>query len=100
MREYALYNWSDDVTRFREDLGVIGTRMARMARRSLETTFDDGRFTNVVRELLVECCDPLYRKSCFEGRRFVRELGTSGESLKDARRFSRAMSPLIQEVFS
>jgi hypothetical protein len=88
------------VTCFREGFGVVGTWPAGPGRRSLETAFDDGRFTGVVRELLVEYCDPLYRKSCLEGRRFVWELETSEEPLEDVRRFPRAMSPLIREVSS
>ena len=97
--EYAPESWGEeDVARFRRSLEMIGSRLPRDTLLSLESAFDDGRFTDVVRELLVAYYDPLYQRSSVEGRRFVYELRTSSEPLKDARRFVRAMNRVIREV--
>jgi hypothetical protein len=64
----------------------------------LERAFDDGRFTDVVRDLLVEYYDPLYQRSCVEGRRFVWEFETSSDPDEDARRFVSGMARVIEEV--
>lgn len=99
LREYAPECWdADDVARFRASLGLIGARLPRETLVSLETAFDDGRFTDVVRELLVSYYDPLYQKSSVEGRHFVWEFQTSPDPLADARRFVRMASRSIQEV--
>jgi hypothetical protein len=37
----------------------------------LERAFDDGRFTDVVKGLLAEYYDPLYTRSCVDGRDFA-----------------------------
>ena len=42
--------------------------------------------------------DPLYQRSCVEGRRFVCEFETSPDPTQDARRFVRNMARLIREV--
>lgn len=101
LREYAPERWEeDDKARFRRSLELIGARLSRAAYLSLESAFDDGRFTDVVRQLLVDYYDPLYQRSSVEGRRFIWELETSSEPLEDARRFARGMSRLIPEVLS
>ena len=75
LSEYAPEGWDEeDVARFRRSLQMIGSRLPRSTYLSLETAFDDGRFTDVVQGLLIEYYDPLYQKSCVEGRRFVLEL--------------------------
>ena len=101
MHEYAPAGWDvEDITHFRRSLQMIGARLPRSTYLSLETAFDDGRFTDVVRELLVAYYDPMYQRSSIEGRRFVYELPTSLDPLKDARRFIRGISPVIREVLS
>jgi tRNA 2-selenouridine synthase len=99
MREYAPENWdADDVQSFRKSLGTIASRVPRETSVSLETAFDDGRFTDVVRELLVDYYDPLYQRSCVEGRHFMLEFETGPDPAEDARRFARSMARLIEEV--
>jgi hypothetical protein len=87
-----------DVGRFRHGLRLIGARLPRKTLVSLETAFDDGRFTDVVKGLLVEYYDPLYMRSCVEGRDFVLEFETSPDPAQDARRFAREAARLIGEV--
>ena len=65
---------------------------------SLETAFDDGRFTDVVQGLLVEYYDPLYERSCVEGRHFAFEFETGPDPILDARRFAQNMARLMREV--
>jgi tRNA 2-selenouridine synthase len=99
LREYAPEGWDTlDTERFRRSLELISTRLPRHTFLSLETAFDDGRFTDVVQGLLVEHYDPLYQRSCVEGRRFVLEFETSSDPAQDARRFARNMARLIREV--
>jgi tRNA 2-selenouridine synthase len=99
MREYAPEGWDRlDIDRFRRSLELIAARLQRQTVSSLETAFDDGRFTDVVQGLLVEYYDPLYQRSCMEGRRFVIEFETSPDPAQDARRFARSMARLIREV--
>jgi hypothetical protein len=64
----------------------------------LERAFDDGRFTDVVQGLLVEYYDPLYERSCVEGRHVVLEFDTGPDPISDARRFAQNMARLIREV--
>ncbi|MCL5735379.1 MAG: tRNA 2-selenouridine(34) synthase MnmH [Actinobacteria bacterium] len=97
--EYGPEKWTEsDVVRFRRSLGVIGARIPRKTLVSLETAFDDGRFTDVVRELLVQYYDPLYERSCVEGRRFLWEFETGVDPAEDAQRFARDIARLIEEV--
>ena len=99
MREYAPDTWDEaDVERFRSGLRVIGGRLPRKTMLSLETALDDGRLTDVVGGLLVDYYDPLYQRSCVEGRHFVLEFATSPDPLQDARRFVRDAARLIREV--
>lgn len=99
MQEYAPEGWdATDVASFRRGLGMIAPRVSRETFVSLETAFDDGRFIDVVRELLVGYYDPLYQRSCVEGRRFVAELEIGADPAEDARRFVRIMARLIEEV--
>lgn len=97
--EYAPDGWNTaDIERFRRSLELIGARLPRKTYLSLETAFDDGRFTDVVQGLLVEYYDPLYERSCVEGRRFALEFETGPDPILDARRFAQNMARLIREV--
>ncbi len=99
VEEYAPQGWDEaDVARFRRGLGVIGGRLAPGTLVSLESAFDDGRFTDVVTGLLVGYYDPLYWKSCVDGRDFVLEFQTSSDPTQDALRFADAAASLIKEV--
>jgi tRNA 2-selenouridine synthase len=99
LREYAPEGWGRvDAERFRRGLELISARLARRTLLSLETAFDDGRFIDVVQGLLAEYYDPLYQRSCLEGRRFVLEFETGLDPVQDARRFAQNMARLIREV--
>jgi tRNA 2-selenouridine synthase len=99
MEEYAPETWDENEVRsFRKSLGLIGARLSPDKLASLETAFDDGRFTDVVRDLLVDYYDPLYQRSCVEGRRFVWEFETGADPVEDARRFVSGIARLIEEV--
>ena len=101
VREYAPETWSvEDVERFRRSLAIISARLPRDTARSLETAFDDGRFTDVVKGLLVAYYDPLYLRSSVEGRDFVIEFQTSSDPNRDARRFAHEIVRVIGKVFS
>ncbi len=98
VREYAPETWGEaDVADFRRALRSIGRRVSRATVVSLETAFDDGRFTDVVAGLLVEYYDPLYRRSCVDGRDFAFEFETSPDPAQDARRFVHCAARLIGE---
>jgi tRNA 2-selenouridine synthase len=99
MREYQPESWDDaDRDRFLRGLRLIGDRLPREIVVALETAFADGRFTDVVGGLLAEYYDPLYQRSCVEGRRFVLEFETTTDPANDARRFVAGMARLMQEV--
>ena len=99
MREYAPESWDDvDRERFLRSLHLIAARLPRETVVSLETAFADGRFTDVVEELLTDYYDPLYQRSCVEGRRFVLEFETTSDPANDARRFAADMARLIREA--
>jgi tRNA 2-selenouridine synthase len=99
LREYSPDTWDTaDRDRFRRSLELIATRLPRETVVSLETAFADGRFTDVVRGLLTDYYDPLYRRSCVEGRRFVLEFETTSDTARDARRFADSMARLIREA--
>jgi tRNA 2-selenouridine synthase len=99
LREYAPESWGTaDAERFRRSLELIAARLPRQTFLSLETAFDDGRFTEVVQGLLLEYYDPLYQRSCVEGRRFLLEFDTGPDPAEDARRFAQNMARLIREV--
>jgi tRNA 2-selenouridine synthase len=99
MAEYAPTGWDGiDIEQFRRSLELIGKRLPRQTYLSLERAFDDGRFTDVVQGLLVEYYDPLYERSCVEGRHFVLEFDTGPDPISDARRFAQNMARLIREV--
>jgi tRNA 2-selenouridine synthase len=96
MSEYAPESWDDaDRERFLRGLRLIAGRLSRERVASLETAFGDGRFTDVVGGLLTHYYDPLYRRSCVEGREFVLELETTSDPVDDARRFMAMMARLI-----
>lgn len=101
MGEYDPKNWTaEDVAGFRRSVGLMAPRLRRETVVSLETAFDDGRFTDVVRELLVRYYDPLYQRSCVDGRRFVLEIETSSDPHQDAVSFMGSMAQVIKEVSS
>ncbi len=93
MREYAPAGWDHaDRERFLRGLQLIAPRLPRERVLFLERAFADGRFTDVVEALLVDYYDPLYQRSCVEGRRFVLEFETTGDPAGDARRFAESMA--------
>jgi len=99
VQDYAPETWDEaDADRFRRALRLVGAKLPRKTLLSLETAFDDGRFTDVVKGLLVDHYDPLYERSCMEGRGFVLEFATSPDRIEDARRFARDAARLIREV--
>ena len=99
MLEYAPETWdSADVDRFRRGLSLIGRRVPRETALFLESAFDDGRLPDVVRRLLVDYYDPLYQRSCVEGRQFALEFETSPDPAEDARRFIRGAAHLIRKT--
>ncbi len=96
MQEYAPEGWDPtDRERFLRSLGLIAERLSKEKVAYLEGAFADGRFTDVVEGLLVSYYDPLYQRSCVEGRRFVLEFETTSDPVDDARRFSEEMARLI-----
>jgi tRNA 2-selenouridine synthase len=96
LEEYAPEVWNaSDVERFRRGLSLIAKRLPRQSLVSLESAFDDGRFSDVVKRLLVEYYDPLYQKSCVDGRRFALEFETGTDPVHDARRFARCAGELV-----
>jgi hypothetical protein len=48
--------------------------------------------------MMVEYYDPMYQRSCMEGRSFALEFETGPDPAQDARRFARNMARLIREV--
>jgi len=101
LQEYDPSGWGEeDVERFRQGLRRVAARLSRETVRSLETAFDDGRFTDVVEGLLVEYYDPLYQRSSVEGRNFVLAFAAGPDPVEDARRFARSAARLIREVSS
>jgi hypothetical protein len=99
MREYAPENWDDvDRERFLRGLHLIGGRLPRERVVFLETAFADGRFTDVVGGLLADYYDPLYQRSCVEGRDFVLEFETTSDPSNDACRFAADMAGLMREA--
>lgn len=99
LREYDPAGWgADDVERFRWSLRRIAARLSREIVRSLETSFDDGRFSDVIEALLAEYYDPLYQRSSVEGRDFVLEFATGPDPIEDARRFVDAAAGLIRKA--
>jgi tRNA 2-selenouridine synthase len=96
IKEYAPAGWGDDDrSRFLHGLSLIAERLPADRAAFLERSFTDGRFTDVVEGLLTGYYDPLYQRSCVEGRRFVLEFETSSDPVSDARRFARDMARLI-----
>lgn len=96
LREYAPERWAaDDTARFRKSLGLIGERLPGAQVDALRTAFDDGRFYDVVRGLLVSYYDPLYQRSSVEGREFVLVFETGDDPVADARRLAEALPPLM-----
>jgi len=99
LREYAPESWDEvDRDRFLRGLHLIAARLPRERVVSLETAFAGGRFIDVVGGLLADYYDPLYQRSCVEGRRFVLEFETTFDPVNDARRFAADMARLMGEV--
>jgi tRNA 2-selenouridine synthase len=95
MREYAPEGWDEtDRERFLRSLHLIAARLPRERVLFLERAFADGRFTDVVEGLLTDYYDPLYQRSCVDGRRFVLELQTTSDAANDARRFAAEVARL------
>lgn len=95
LREYAPDGWDGtDRERFLRSLGLIALRLPNDKVASLERAFEDGRFTDVVEGLLTSYYDPLYQRSCVEGRRFVLEFETTSDPVSDARRLVSQMARL------
>lgn len=59
---------------------------------ALRSAFEDDRFDQVVRGLLLDYYDPLYHTSSVEGRPFVGELATGPDPASDARQLAIAMA--------
>jgi tRNA 2-selenouridine synthase len=95
VQEYAPKGWDvPDRERFLRGLELIAERLPHEKVLSLETAFADGRFTDVVEGLLTSYYDPLYQRSCVEGRQFVLEFETTSDPVSDARRFAADMARL------
>jgi len=100
VREYAPEGWdATDRERFLRSLKFIADRVSRERVLSLERAFADGRFTDVVEGLLVDYYDPLYQRSCVEGRPFVLEFETTSDAADDARRFALEVARLTREAY-
>ena len=96
VREYRPERWSRaDVDRFRRGLRLIGERLPAKETAALSRAFDDGRFYDVVRGLLVAYYDPLYQSSSVEGRDFALIFETGHDPAVDAARLSSLVAPLI-----
>ena len=81
-----------------QGLKLIGARLQREHVAFLERAFADGRFTDVVEGLLMDYYDPLYQRSCVDGRLFVLEFETTSDAAADARRFAADMARLTREA--
>jgi tRNA 2-selenouridine synthase len=96
MLEYAPERWTEaERVHFRRGLDLIGARLPAGLLRSLRTAFDDGRFDEVVKGLLVHYYDPLYQRSSVHGRAFVFTLDVGLAPEEDADR----LVSLIGEFF-
>jgi tRNA 2-selenouridine synthase len=99
MHEYAPDTWDDtERAEFLRSVQVITPRLPRERVAFLETAFADGRFTDVVGGLLSDYYDPLYRRSCVDGKRFLVEFETTSDPVNDARRFAASMARLMREA--
>jgi tRNA 2-selenouridine synthase len=101
MREYSPETWdAQDRSRFRRSLSLIGCRLAPERVASLRSAFEDGRFAEVVRELLVEYYDPLYQRSSVEGKHFLLDLEIGDDPSQDARALAAAITRHLEEQAS
>ncbi len=97
LREYAPESWDHvDRERFLRGLHLLAARLPRERVAFLETAFADGRFTDVVGGLLADYYDPLYQRSCVEGRDFVLEFETTPDPSNDACRFAADVARLMR----
>jgi tRNA 2-selenouridine synthase len=98
MREYAPSSWdSEDRERFRRGLLLIGRRLPPGRAASLRSAFDDGRFVEVVEELLVDYYDPLYQRSSVEGKGFLLSLEAGDDPKHDAKALAEAIARHLEE---
>jgi tRNA 2-selenouridine synthase len=96
VQEYRPERWgTEDVDRFRAALRLIGERLPPEETAALSRAFDDGRFYDVVRGLLVAYYDPLYQRSSVEGRDFALIFETGQDPAEDAARLSSLIAPFI-----
>ena len=101
MREYSPETWdAQDRARFRRSLSLIGSRLEPQRVASLRSAFEDGRFAEVVRELLVEYYDPLYQRSSVEGKHFLLDLKIGDDPSQDARALAAAITRHLEEQAS
>lgn len=98
MREYSPETWdTQDRARFRRSLSLIGSRLEPQRVASLRSAFEDGRFAQVVQELLVEYYDPLYQRSSVEGKHFLLDLEIGDDPSQDARALAAAITRHLEE---
>ena len=98
MREYSPETWdAQDRARFRRSLSLIGSRLEPQRVASLRSAFEDGRFAEVVQELLVEYYDPLYQQSSVEGKHFLLDLEIGDDPSQDARALAAAITRHLEE---
>lgn len=101
MREYSPETWdAEDRERFRRSLALIGERLPPEKSVSLRRAFEDGRFTEVVRALLVSYYDPLYQRSSVEGRRFLFEFDAGEDPIQDAQALAATLERHLKELTS
>lgn len=93
LSEYGPEGWTEGERRaFLSGLELIGRRLGARRVATLRTAFEDGRFAEVVTELLVDYYDPLYHTSSVKGRSFALALATGSDPASDARRLATAMA--------
>lgn len=96
LAEYDPCGWTDEEQQvFRESLALIGRGMRSTTLAGLRTAFENGRFAEVVRTLLVEHYDPLYQKSSVDGRGFVLTLTAGHDAATNARRFAARVASIL-----
>ena len=101
MREYSPETWgAQDRARFRRSLSLIGSRLDPQRVASLRSAFEDGRFGEIVQELLVEYYDPLYQRSSVEGKHFLLDLEIGDDPSQDARVLAAAITRHLEEQAS
>lgn len=93
MSEYRPDGWTEADRRvFLSGLDQIGERLGAGRVGALRSAFEDGRFADVVRGLLVDYYDPLYHRSSVKGRPFALEVAVGADPARDARRLAAALA--------